>query len=90
MTKRPSNGASRRSSPQPPTDQEIAARASMAEEVSGRPMSPQRAYAAGGFAYDRGEPAQPPATIPIERKQAWLKGWADQKSFMEVRKRGEG
>lgn len=40
------------------------------------------AYAAGGDAHERGEPAQPPATIPRQRK-AWLKGWADQKAFME-------
>ena len=41
------------------------------------------AYAAGGDAYECGEPAQPPATIPLHRKDAWLKGWAEQKAFME-------
>ena len=41
------------------------------------------AYAAGGDAHERGEPAQPPVTIPLHRKDAWLKGWADQKAFME-------
>jgi hypothetical protein len=41
------------------------------------------AYAAGGDAYERGEPAQPPGTIPRHRRDAWLKGWADQKAFME-------
>ena len=34
------------------------------------------AYAAGGDAHERGEPAQPPATILRHRKEAWLKGWA--------------
>jgi hypothetical protein len=42
------------------------------------------AYAAGADAHERGEPAQPPATIPRQRKDAWLKGWADQKTFMEA------
>jgi hypothetical protein len=75
---------------QPPTEREIAARASAAEEASGRPMWHLQAYAAGGFAYDRGELAQPPATIPPDRRDAWLKGWADQKTFVEAvgRKRG--
>ena len=41
------------------------------------------AYAAGGDAYERGEPAQPPVTIPRHRRVAWLKGWADQKVFVE-------
>ena len=41
------------------------------------------AYAAGGDAYERGEPAQPPVTIPPRRKDAWLKGWVDQKVFVE-------
>jgi hypothetical protein len=41
------------------------------------------AYAAGGDAYERGEPAQPPVTIPRHRKEAWLKGWAEQQAFME-------
>ena len=41
------------------------------------------AYAAGGDAYERGEPAQPPVAIPRHRKDAWLKGWAGQKAFME-------
>ena len=41
------------------------------------------AYAAGGDAYERGEPAQPPVTIPRHRRDAWLKGWADQKVFVE-------
>ena len=41
------------------------------------------AYAAGGDAHERGEPAQPPATIPRDRKEAWLKGWTDQQAFME-------
>jgi hypothetical protein len=41
------------------------------------------AYAAGGDAYERGDPAQPPGTIPLHCKDAWLKGWADQKAFME-------
>jgi hypothetical protein len=68
---------------QPPTEREIAARASAAEEASGRPMRQLQAYAAGGFAYDRGESAQPPATVPRDRKEAWLKGWADQQAFME-------
>jgi hypothetical protein len=40
------------------------------------------AYAAGGDAYERGEPAQPPVTIPRHRKDAWLKGWAEQMAFM--------
>jgi hypothetical protein len=35
------------------------------------------AYAAGGDAYERGEPAQPPVTIARHRRDAWLKGWAD-------------
>jgi hypothetical protein len=42
-----------------------------------------QAYAAGGDAHERGEPAQPPVTIPCHRKDAWLKVWADQKTFME-------
>jgi hypothetical protein len=42
-----------------------------------------QAYAAGGFAYERGDPAKPPAIIPRHRRDAWLKGWADQKAFME-------
>ena len=42
-----------------------------------------QAYAAGGDAHERVEPAQPPATIPRHRKDAWLKGWVDQKAFME-------
>ena len=41
------------------------------------------AYADGGDAYERGEPGQPPATIPRGRKDAWLKGWAEQKAFLE-------
>ena len=41
------------------------------------------AYAAGGDAHERGEPAQHPATIPRDRKEAWLKGWTDQQAFME-------
>ena len=41
------------------------------------------AYAAGGDAYERGEPAQPPVTIPRQRRDAWLKGWAEQKAFLE-------
>jgi hypothetical protein len=39
------------------------------------------AYAAGGDAHERGEPAQPPATISRHRKDAWLKGWAHQQAF---------
>jgi hypothetical protein len=46
-------------------------------------MRQLQAYAAGGFAYDLGEPAQPPVIIPCHRKDAWLKGWADQKAFTE-------
>jgi hypothetical protein len=38
----------------------------------------------GGDAYERGEPVQPPASIPRHRKDAWLKGWVDQKAFMEA------
>jgi hypothetical protein len=38
--------------------------------------------------FERGEPAQPPATIPSHRKDAWLKGWADQKTFMERKATG--
>ena len=41
------------------------------------------AYAAGGDAYERGEPVQPPVTIPSHRKDAWLKGWAEQRAFLE-------
>ena len=41
------------------------------------------AYAAGGDAYERGEPAQPPATIPRQRRDAWLKGWAEQRALLE-------
>jgi hypothetical protein len=37
---------------------------------------------ADGDAHERGEPA-PPATIPRQRKDAWLKGWADQRAFVE-------
>ena len=29
------------------------------------------------------QPAQPPATVPRHRKEAWLKGWMDQQAFME-------
>jgi hypothetical protein len=46
-------------------------------------MRPLEPYAASGDAYERGEPAQPPVTIPPHRKDAWLKGWAEQKAFME-------
>jgi hypothetical protein len=48
-----------------------------------------QAYAAGGDAHERGEPAQPPAAIPRQRKDAWLKGWPDQKVFMERRAAGK-
>ncbi len=37
-------------------------------------MRHHEAYAAGGDAHKRGEPAQPPATVPRQRKDAWLKG----------------
>jgi hypothetical protein len=47
------------------------------------------AYAAGGDAHVRGEPAQPPATVPRHRKEAWLKGWADQQAFMERQATGK-
>ena len=47
------------------------------------------AYAAGADAYERGETAQPPATIPRSRKDAWLKGWAEQKVFMERQAAGQ-
>jgi hypothetical protein len=40
-------------------------------------------YTAGGDAHERGEPAQPPATVTRQCKGAWLTGWADQKAFME-------
>ena len=46
-------------------------------------MRHHEAYAAGGDAHGRGEPAQPPATVPRQRKDAWLKGWADQQAFVE-------
>ena len=46
-------------------------------------MRQLQAYAAGADAYGRGEPAQPPPTIPRHRKDAWLKGWADQQAFMD-------
>jgi hypothetical protein len=42
-----------------------------------------QAHAAGGDAHERGEPARPPATIPRHRKDAWLRGWMDQKAFVE-------
>jgi len=48
-----------------------------------RPIVRLRAYAAGADAFDRGEPAWPPPTIPSHRMDAWLNGWADQKAFTE-------
>jgi hypothetical protein len=47
------------------------------------------AYAASGDAHERGEPAQAPATVPRHRKDAWLKGWADQQAFMERQATGK-
>ena len=44
-----------------------------------RAMRHLEAYAAGGDAHERGEPAQAPATVPRHRKYARLKGWADQR-----------
>jgi hypothetical protein len=45
------------------------------------------AYSAGGDTYDRGEPAQPPSTIPTHRRDAWLQGWADQQAFMTAERK---
>ena len=70
MTKRPAGGDKRARYLQSPTEREIAERTSAAEEVSGRAMRHLQAYAAGGDAYERGEPAQPPATVPRHRKDA--------------------
>lgn len=58
---------------QPPTQRE---REMLTEAVPG---SMRQAYVAGSDAYERGEPAAPPATIPARRKTAWLKGWSDRK-----------
>ena len=89
MNKRPMGGDKLAHFLQPPTEREIAARASAAGKASGRPMRHLQAYAAGGFAYDRGEPALPPATLPRHRKDAWLKGSADQQAFVERQATGK-
>jgi hypothetical protein len=47
------------------------------------------AYAAGGDAHERGEPVQPPTSVPRQREDAWLKGWADQQAFMERQAAGK-
>jgi hypothetical protein len=46
-------------------------------------MRKLQAYAAGADASAQGQPVQPPPTIPRHRKNAWLKGWADQQAFMD-------
>jgi hypothetical protein len=52
-------------------------------------MGHLEAYAAGVEAHERGEAAEPPASIPREGRDAWLKGWADQQAFMERQAAGK-
>jgi hypothetical protein len=47
--------------------------------MSDSPTAYLQAYT--GDACQRGDPATPPPTIPSNRREAWLKGWADQRAL---------